>query len=198
MSCCGSLVRHEAGGGTSGPVLPLGDEGEFGQSDGGMWVPSEWTLPETVTEGELGAVLTASAAGVSTFTPLFQRSMMVSFGARQISATLIWLYPWNFDSAAANATTVAGYQIPPMMGRIKNMRVHHTTLIVSTDNIVYTLVKNNTTDTALTVTLNTNTANGTDLVNVVDLLATDLLSVKAVGATATRASRVSVQFDLEF
>ena len=196
MSCCGSIVRHI--GGTAGPVLPLGAEGEFGQSDGGMWVPSEWTLPETVTEGELGAVLTASAAGVSTFTSLYQRSMMVSFGARSISATLIWLYPWNFDSAAGNGTTVAGYQIPPMRGRIKNMRVRNTTLIVSTDNIVFTLVKNNTTDLSLTVTLNTNTQSGTDLTHVEELLATDLLSVKATGATATRASRVSVQFDYEF
>jgi hypothetical protein len=77
------------------------------------------------------------------------------------------------------------------------MRVQHSTPVVSADDIIYTLVVNGV-DTALTVTLNTNGASASNLVDVLEVGATDQLGVRADGATALRVIRNMVQFTLEF
>jgi len=196
---CGSTrVGFAAGGGEPGGTLPDGDTGDFLQWNGTLWVPSAWTLPLATNQNDLGEVLTVTAAGASQFQPLFQRKSPLMIGARQISATFIWLVAWQFDTAALTTVGAAGFLVPPVSGRLRNMRVLHATPVVSTDNITYTLVMNQVTNTALAVTINTGTAKASNLVDVVDVGSADLLSIRADGATATRLLRTCVSFDFEY
>ena len=181
--------------GTPGGTLPDGDVGDFLQFNGTLWVPSSWTLPQQVTVNDLGEVLTVTAAGTSAMQPLFQRSMLVAIGARQISATQTWLFSWQFDSTAVLAVSQAGFWTPLISGRLRNMRVRHSTPIVSADNITYTVVLNGTTFSSMVVTLNTNTATASNLVDTLDVGASDKVNVQATGATALRALHPVVTFE---
>jgi hypothetical protein len=178
--------------------MPDGDEGDFLQWNGTLWVPSDWTLPLATTENDLGEVLTVDAAGSTVFQPLFQRTLLLAFGARQLAVGSLWLYPWQFDAATALSESAAGFLFPPMSGRLRDMRVWHSTPLVTADNITYTLVVNGV-DTALVVgPMNTNTATGSNLVDVVNVGATDQMSLRATGQTATRIIRTAITFTLEF
>lgn len=183
--------------GTPGGTLPDGDTGDFLQFNGTLWVPSAWTLPLTNTNNDLGEVLTVDAAGSSVLQPLFQRTLIVSFGLRQLQTNAVWMIPWLFDTVPVTTTTLAGFIFPMMSGRLRDMRLLHSTPVVSTDNITYTLVVNDV-PTSLAVTLNTNTVQASNLVDVVEVGATDRLNVMTAGMTATRVIRPSVFFTLEF
>jgi hypothetical protein len=203
MSCCDNgcettEVGVAAGSpGTPGGTLPDGDTGDFLQWNGVLWVPSAWTLPLTVTENDLGEVLTVDAAGSTVFQPLFQRTLLQAFGLRQLQTNAEWAFPWQFDSAPVGTPSAAGFLFAPMSGRLRDMRVLHSTPLASPDNPTYTLVVNGV-DTALTVTLNTGATSGSNLVDVVNVGATDQISLRTSGVTATRLIRPSIYFTLEF
>jgi len=197
LTCCGGL-RPEVvtGSGVPGGFFPAGTiDDQFLQFNGTLWVPSAWTLPDTVPAGDLGEVLTVTAAGITAFKPLFQRTINFQWGARVVGNNLPYLYPWIFDGTTTAAAFVNLY--PPMSGRIRDMRVVHAVPIVSTDNITYTLALD-TVNTALAVTQNTNTVLGSNLVDVIDVSAIQAMSVKATGQTANRTLRVTVSFTFEF
>jgi hypothetical protein len=185
--CCGSF-RSAVGG------IPPSAAGTFLQSSGGVWVPSSWTLPTETTADDLGKVLTATAAGVSEWQPLYQRKMLLCFGSRQFTAAGIYLFPWAFDSASVSQIQ---NEMVPMAGRISKLRVRQSTPVVSTDNLEYRLFVNGG-PTALTVTLNTNTASGSNLTDVVTVEANDFLTFTAINATATRAVRAVALMLFEF
>jgi hypothetical protein len=197
MTCCGGIKPSSmTGTGEPGGFPPPGTaEDQFIQFNGTLWVPSAWILPDTVSAGDLGEVLTVAAAGVAEFQPLFQRTINLQWGARVIGNGLPYLYPWVFDGTTTAAEFVNFYA--PMSGRIKNMRVVHAVPIVSADDITYTFALD-TIDTALAVTLNTNTAAGSNLVDVIDVNAIQAMSVKATGQTANRTLRTTISFDFEF
>jgi hypothetical protein len=168
--------------------------GEFLQSSGGLWIPSAWTLPTATTGDDLGKVLTATAENVSEWQPLYQRKALLCFGARQFTAAGIYLFPWAFDSAAPAQEQK---EILPMAGRISTLRIIQSTPVVSADNLEYRLFVNGL-STALTVTLNTNTASGSNLVDIVTVEANDFLTFSAINATATRAVRPVALMMFEF
>ncbi len=161
-------------------------------------MPSAWTMPLTASANDLGEVLTATSPGVAQFQPLFQRRVLVAIGARQVSDTQIWLVAWQFDTAALTTIATAGFLTPPISGRLRRMRVLHSTPVVSTDNITYTVVLNQITSTSLAVTLNTGAASGSNLSDIVEVGASDLISLKGEGATTTRLIRTAITFDFEF
>lgn len=203
MSCCeGDCATPELGfapgsPGTPGGTLPDADAGDFLQWNGTLWVPSAWTLPLENTENDLGEVLTADAAGSAVFQPLFQRTLLLAFGLLQVQTNAFFAIPWQFASVPLATASAAGFIFPPMSGRLRDMRLMHGTPVVSADNITYTLVVNGA-STALAVTLNTGAASGSNLVDVVEVGATDQLSVLTGGQTATRLIRPAIYFTLEF
>jgi hypothetical protein len=203
MSCCDSgcetaEVGFAAGSpGTPGGTLPDGDAGDFLQWNGTLWVPSSWTLPFTTTENDLGEVLTVTAAGVAEFQPLFQRTLLFSFGLQQVQTNALWAIPWQFSSVPLVTASAAGFIFPLMSGRVRDMRVLHSTPLVGADNITYTFVVNGV-NTPLAVTLNMGAASGSNLVDVVNVGATDQLSLLTGGQTATRLIRPAIYFTLEF
>jgi hypothetical protein len=175
--------------------LPDGSTGDFLQWNGTLWVPSSWTLPLTVTENNLGEVLTITAAGVAEFQPLFQRTLILAFGARGVTTVGPWLFPWEFDGV-----TIATIEtlVPPMSGRIRDMRVLHSTPLASADDITYTLVVNGVNSALAVGPINTSVASASNLVDVVDVGALAQLSVRADGQTAQRLIRPAIFFTLEF
>lgn len=183
--------------GTPGGTLPDGDAGDFLQWNGTLWVPSSWTLPLANTNNDLGEVLTVDAAGSSVLQPLFQRTLLLAFGLQQVQTNALWAIPWQFASVPLLTASAAGFIFPMMSGRLRDMHVLHSTPLIGTDNITYTLVVNGNT-TALAVTLNMGAAKGSNLVDVVNAGATDQLSVLTGGQTATRLIRPQIYFTLEF
>lgn len=198
---CGTTKLGFAAGspGTPGGTLPNGSIGDFLQWNGTLWVPSDWTLPLTTTNNDLGEVLTVDAVGSTVFQPLFQRTLLLAFGLRQLQiAPNLWAIPWQFDSVPLATASAAGFIFPMMSGRVRNMRVVHSTPIVGADNITYTFVVNGV-STALTVTLNMGVLGPvSNLVDVVNAGATDQLSVLTGGQTATRLIRPQIYFTLEY
>jgi hypothetical protein len=203
VSCCDEgcatlELDFAAGSGAPDGVLPDGDTGDFLQWNGLLWVPSNWTLPLATTNNDLGEVLTVDAAGSTVFQPLFQRTLPLAFGLRQLETSAVWMLPWQFDTVPVITATLAGFIFPIMSGRLRNMRVQHSTPVVSADNITYTLVVNEL-DAALVVAgVNTNTTSASNLIDVVEVGATDRLSVRVSGMTAQRVIRPCVSFTLEF
>jgi hypothetical protein len=201
MTCCNPCATPElplspSSPGTPGGTLPDGDTGDFLQWNGLLWVPSDWTLPLSVTEDDLGEVLTVTAADVAEFQPLFQRTLILAFGARGVApGGLPWLFPWEFD-----APTIATIEtlVPPMSGRIRDMRVLHSTPLASADNITYTLVVNGVNTSLAVGPINTSVASASNLVDVVDVGALAQLSVRADGQTALHIIRPAIFFTLEF
>lgn len=200
MTCCNPCATPElplspSSPGTPGGTLPDGSTGDFLQWNGTLWVPSSWTLPLTVTENNLGEVLTITAAGVAEFQPLFQRTLILAFGARGVTTVGPWLFPWEFDGV-----TIATIEtlVPPMSGRIRDMRVLHSTPLASADDITYTLVVNGVNSALAVGPINTSVASASNLVDVVDVGALAQLSVRADGQTAQRLIRPAIFFTLEF
>lgn len=195
--CPTTFQSAAAGSGQPGGDLPDGDVGDYLRWNGTIWVPSDLTMPLVAGEADLGSALTIDAANSTEFQPLFQRELILSFGAFQITPTGIWLFPWNFSSSAGSTFGTVTSIIPSMAGRVRDMRILHATPVASADNILYTLTIGGI-DTALTATLNTGGTSATNLIDVVNVTAIDRLNVKAQGATATRVIRNAVQFTLEY
>jgi hypothetical protein len=180
-------------------VLPAaGADGTFLQRNG-LWVPSAWTLPQTVAAGDIGKVLEATADNVATFetvtlTPTTQ--FHYAFGTQQVNTGTTGLFPFFSTSAATVAIASATGVEAEFAGNLKTMYVTHGAT-AGADTLVYTVMVNGVAS-ALTVSLSSG-SNGpaSSLVTTVAVLAGDKLTLRVTGATVNRAVRARVQFVLE-
>jgi hypothetical protein len=119
------------------------------------------------------------------------------FGAGQVgsSTTSRYLFPCYSDSLAQ--TTVIQVRVP-RAGTLKNFYVRHNITAGNGNPIVYT-IRINGVGSALTVSLNSTTADGNDLANTVGVAKGDLIDVIITKAAAVGASprdvTVSVELD---
>lgn len=123
-------------------------------------------------------------------------SAVLSWGNNSVTPTVTtrYLTPWSDPSLAQ--TSPLQYRIP-RGGRIRNMRVRHNTPAGNGNPIVYTLRVNGIAS-ALTVSLASNVADGSDLVNSVVVAAGDLVDVEVTKALNTASSPQAVIVDMEF
>lgn len=120
----------------------------------------------------------------------------LTWGNNSVAATTTtrFLTPWYDESTAQ--TIVVAWRIP-RAGTIRNMRVRHNITAGNGNAIVYTLLVNGVA-TALTVSLASTAADGSDLVNTVAVAAGDLVSVRATKAAAVGTSPTDIIASMEF
>lgn len=166
----------------------------FYQFNGTVFVPSTWSMPDSVGAGDAGKVLTTLEANVSSFETPIDNLLLYRNAATTLDNP--WLAQWasaNGHSSAGNA----GYAVALRTGLLRWMRASHSAVLVADELLTYVIVVNGA-DTALTVSLNVNETgpvlNSTDTVAV---NAGDLISMRCDGLTATRAVRAGVIFFLD-
>jgi hypothetical protein len=163
-----------------------------------LWVPSSWTLPQASPgAGDVGQVLTVTAAGVAEFQDATEQ-LHYAFGNNSINAGTQFIVPWISTGASEGAEL----RIETILrdGFLNTLRILHATP-VGGDNLVYTIRIGATVgtlaDTALTLTLNSGAAAGSNLVNSVAVTAGQVMSMKVTGATVARTVRMTANLILE-
>lgn len=118
------------------------------------------------------------------------------FGAGRVIATTTtrYLFPCYSDSVAQ--TSAVQFRAS-RAGTLRNLRVRHNIPAGNGNNIVYTIRKNGVA-TALTVTLASTTADGSDLVNTVGVAAGDLIDIEVTKAAGVGFSPRDVVATVEF
>lgn len=161
MTCCGSMRSSGLGGqsGAAGSGLPPG-------------------------EADADALIWNEALGLWVPTQLVNRTVLI-FNALALTNGNSTLFPSG--DTGTNSSTVGTWAIPcPWDGRILRMRVLHNALAGVTD-VPYTLEINEIA-TALTVTLNSLTQAGTNLVDVVNVTAGQRIRMRAVNSSGATLS----------
>lgn len=154
--CCGS-IRSSGLGGQSGAV-----------GSG---------LPPGVTDGD--ALIWNATLQLWVPTQLVDRTVLI-YNALALTNGTTTLFPSG--DTGTNATTVGTWAIPcPWDGRLLRMRVLHNALAGATD-VPYTFEVNEVA-TALTVTLNSGTQAGTNLVDIVNVTAGERIRLRAVNSS---------------
>lgn len=197
------------GGGGPGGVLPASlGTGDLLIGDGA----GAWTANPNVPAASVGIVpfwdgvnryrYTAAPAdgntwyfnaGTGLWVPRAPRfSGVLGFGAASIANVAVgWLYPWFDASGGVNTEATSGSLTAPVAGVISRMWVRHCQPGGAT-NVTYTLVVN-TVATALTVTLSSAVALGSNLVTNITVAAGDQLGLSASnGSGALLAIRPTV------
>ena len=120
---------------------------------------------------------------------------ILAFGANNVATTTTtrFLWPWYQDSLAP--TTPTQFRVPRAC-TLRNLRVHHSVTAGNGNNIVYTVRKNGVT-TALTCTLASTAADGSDLANTVAFAAGDLIDIVVTKGTAIGTSPTGITASLE-
>lgn len=120
----------------------------------------------------------------------------IMWGNNSVAATTTtrFLSPWYEDALAQ--TTAIQWRVSTS-GRLQNLRVRHNTTAGNGNLIVYT-VRVNGVVTALTVSLASTAADGSDLVNVVSVTAGDLIDVIVTKALGVGTSPTDITADLSF
>lgn len=123
-------------------------------------------------------------------------SAVLSWGNGGVSATVTtrYLTPWSDPTLAQ--TSPVQYRVP-RGGRIRNLRVRHNTPAGNGNPIVYTLRVNGVAS-ALTASVASNVADGSDLVNSVTVVAGDLVDIEVTKALDVAASPTAIVVDAEF
>jgi hypothetical protein len=195
-----ALGASVAGPGEPGGTLPPGDTaGQFLQWNGVLWVPSAWILPEVAPgAGDVGDVLTVTAAGVTEFQTPQPELLHYAFGNNAINTGTQFCTPWIFIGAAEGAEL----RIVTILrdGFLNTLRILHATP-TGGDNLVYTIRVGNTVgtlaDTVLALTLNSGAAAGSNLITSVAVTAGQVMSMKVTGATVSRTVRMTANLILE-
>lgn len=173
--CCGSIRSNGASAGQTG-------------------APGSG-LPPGVLDGDLLVWDDALQLWVPT-QPVEQ--LHYAFGNNSINAGTQFLIPWLSTGASEGAEL----RIVTILrdGILKFLRLLHATP-VGTDDLVYTIRVGNTVatlaDTALTLTLNSGAAAGSNLATTVAVTAGQVMSMKVTGATVGRTVRMSSNMILE-
>lgn len=110
------------------------------------------------------------------------------------TTTTRFLSPWYDEDTAQ--TVVISWRIP-RAGTIRNMRVRHNILAGNGNAIVYTLLVNGVA-TALSVSLASTAADGSDLVDAIAVVAGDLVAVRVTKAASTVQSPTDIVASMEF
>lgn len=175
---------------------PPGAIGTILQWDGAAWIASSFVFPTSLLVGDIGKVLTVSAAGVASWAT-----------APTVGGTKRYHFPWGSDTlSTGNNFPMPGFTsgvsaqrselIVPFAGNIKTMYVSHGTP-TGADNLVYTVLKNNVA-TALTCTVNSGAGGGSDLTHSVAVVAGDGLALRVTGNTLVgRVVTTRIGFFLE-
>ena len=187
----------EPAGFPGGPLPAGGSTGAFLQFNGALWVPSSWIVPLAAGAGEAGEVLVATGAQAEFQTPV-GKSLLYSNGSLRITATEVWLNQWQYGQAAQTTIAAAGYNVALLPGNLRWLHAIHTLTPVGADPITYTVFVNGVA-TALAATLSSGqTGPATNTSDEVAVVAGDLISCKATGATAIRSLQTLVHFFLEY
>jgi hypothetical protein len=196
MDCRTPVIQSAVGGsGAPGGLLPAGgDQWDFLQFNGTLWVPS-WVMPETVTAPEAGEVLT-SINGVGEFQTPLGDLLQYRNSASTLTVANTWLAQW-FSPNAFATMNLAGFAVALRTGVLRWLRVFHSTALLISEVLTYTVVVNGV-DTALSTSLNVNaTGPASNLTTTVAVTEGDLISVRVAGAGGSRAVRLSVDFFLD-
>jgi hypothetical protein len=167
----------------------------FYQFNGTVFVPSTWTMPDTVAGGETGEVLSSYGPNAATFETPPDNLLLYRNAATTLDNP--WLAQWasaNGHSSADNA----GYAVALRNGSLKWMRGSHSNPDPLVDELLTYVIVVNGIDTALAIAINVNQTgpilNSTDTVAV---NAGDLISMRCDGLTATRGVRAGINFFLD-
>jgi hypothetical protein len=151
------------------------------QWDGSAWIASSFVFPTSIVVGDIGKVLTVSAAGVASFSaaPVVggTKRYHYAWGANTLSTGNNFPMPFFTAGVSAQRSEL----IVPFAGNIQKMYISHGTP-TGADNLVYTVLKNNVA-TALTATVSSGASGGSDLVNTVAVVAGDALALRVTGNT---------------
>jgi hypothetical protein len=153
------------------------------------------TWPDT--DGAAGDVLTTDGAGNLSFQPAASAATAVlTWGDASVAASTAvrYLDPW-WENATAPLAPIQ-WRVP-RAGTLQNMRVRHNSLVGNGNAIVYTLRVNGVAS-ALTVSLASTAADGSDLANTVAVVAGDLVDIEVTKALAIGAGGVDVGLSMEF
>jgi hypothetical protein len=150
------------------------------------------TWPDT--DGNDGDVLTTDGAGNLTFTAPPSAVLTWGDGSVAPSTTTRYLEP-GWEAGTAPLAPIQWRS--PRAGTLRNMRVRHNSLVGNGNTIVYTLRVNGVA-TALSVSLASTTADGSDLVNSVTVAAGDLLDIEVTKTLVIGAGGVDVVASMEF
>jgi len=119
-----------------------------------------------------------------------------TWGALDVAATTTTRFLWpGFVNAQAPTTTIQWRA--PRAGTIRNLFLRHGTPAGNGNAIVYTLRVNGVAS-ALTVSLASTSANGSDTVNAVAVAAGDLLDLQVTKAADVVTSPTNIMASLEY
>lgn len=145
-------------------------------------------------DGTSGEVLTTNGAGVLSFTAPPTAELTWGDGSVAASTATRYLEP-GWEAGTAPLAPIQWRSSRP--GTLRNLRVRHNTPVGNGNAVVYTLRVNGVA-TALTVSLASTGADGSNLVNSVSVVAGDLLDIEVTKALAIGAGGVSVMVSMEF
>jgi len=118
------------------------------------------------------------------------------FGANSVSATTTTRYLWPSYDDSLCPTSPVQYRAP-RAGTLQKLYVKHNTPAGNGNAIVYTL-RINGVASALTVSLASTAADGSDLVNTVAVAAGDLLDIEVTKAASVGSTPQNIVASLEF
>ena len=143
-----------------------------------------------------GIILTPNADDIEITSLAGAVTPVLSWGNNSVSATTAtrYLTPWYDDGLAQ--TTAIQFRVP-RAGTLQNLRVRHNSPGGNGNDIVYT-VRVEGVASALTVTLASDAADGSDLANTVAVAAGDRIDIEVTKAAGVGSSPGDVVATLEY